>query len=138
MGGAVTIKRFSSIEEALTAQSFLRAHGIYAALDCGFHAQNDWVMQPALSGLGLLVSPVHTDKAADVLAIEAHEAETFLTTHWGDLQPETMNNRIFRKRSFIALYLIHPLAIIIYLMLAGLITVLENKRRNDRQKDPEP
>lgn len=111
-------------------QSYLKAHGIEATLDNGYHAQNDWVMVPALSGIGLVAIPPDARNARELLIDAKNEAEANLLFRWEGAYDAPEKQRIFRKWSFPALYLMHPLSIVFYLALAGLLTVLENRRRD--------
>lgn len=134
MAGAVVLERFSSIEEALVVQSLLRANGINTALDNGYHAQNDWVMVPALFGIGLLAKPSDAQGARRTIQVAKTEARQTLSSRWCEGYEAPERRRLFRKWSFPVLYLTHPVAFVFYLALAGLLSVLEN-RRMDRS-DP--
>lgn len=131
MSGAVILARLNTIEEALVVQSLLKANDIDTALDNGYHAQNDWLMVPALGGFGVLVSPSDRDRARNLLIHAIDQATENLGHRWGDLHEQTRDRRIVRKWSFPVLYLIHPIAILLYLAIAGFLTFLENRRRRD-------
>jgi len=130
MSGAVILTRLTTIEETLVVQSLLSANDIKSDLDCGYHAQNDWVMVPALGGFGVMIAPSDYERGKLLLIEAADQASDALAERWGDIPEEKRDKRIIRKWSFSVLYLLHPIAIICYLALAGLLTVLENRRNN--------
>ena len=131
MTGAVVLERYSSIEEALVVQNFLNAHGIESQIDCAYHAQNDWLIVPALGGIRLLIKPQDKPGALNEIERGKSEAKRNLEHRWGKLEPMPRPRRLLRKWSFPLLY---PAPILLYLALAGLLTVLEN-RRKQRLKD---
>ncbi|MEM1087000.1 MAG: hypothetical protein AAGH90_04670 [Pseudomonadota bacterium] len=131
MAGAVILARYSSIEEALVVQNFLNAHGMETHIDCGYHAQNDWLMVPALGSIGLLINAQDKSNALAMIKRGVSEAKDNLEHRWGELEPLPRSRNLIKKWSFPILY---PVSLLLFLALAGLLSVLEY-RRKQRLKD---
>lgn len=75
MSGAVTIRRFPSLPEAMACASYLEANGIEAFMDEYHHATVQWFLIPALGGLRVSV-PVRQKDAAEALLQRVDQGET--------------------------------------------------------------
>lgn len=107
--GATTIRRFSSIEEALVVQSLLIANGIDTNLDCGQHAQNDWFLLHALGGVGIMVrSDVATEADKLIRGSLLSGAET-LEREFGPVERRRLKRRVLRRWSLPFVFLEDPI-----------------------------
>ncbi|MEO1643136.1 MAG: hypothetical protein AAFR74_07345, partial [Pseudomonadota bacterium] len=131
MAGAVVLERYSTIEEALVVQSVLSAQGINAQLDCSYHAQNDWLIAQALGGIGVCLKPSDHAHARDMINRAKEEAYLNLTHRWGEIGTPPRTKRPVKKWSFPILYLAEPISIVLYVALAGVLSMLESKRLDD-------
>ena len=75
MSSIVTIRRCATLPEALINVSFLQSRGIEASLDNYHHAAVNWLIVPALNGIGVSV-PASDVEAAKQAIVDAMSADT--------------------------------------------------------------
>lgn len=74
MSSLVTIRRCATLPEALITASFLKSRGVEASLDNYHHAAVNWLIVPALNGIGVSV-PARDIEAAKQEIIDAISAD---------------------------------------------------------------
>ncbi|HIG21481.1 MAG TPA: hypothetical protein EYG02_05010 [Henriciella marina] len=74
MSSLVTIRRCASLPEALITVSFLQSRGVEASLDNYHHAAVNWLIVPALNGIGVSV-PARDIEVAKQEIVDAISAD---------------------------------------------------------------
>lgn len=83
----------ASIEEAVILCGLLNANGVEAALDNYFHAQNDWFLVHALSGVGVVFPRERMTEVQVIIDYAQQTAERHLQSHFGKLDHTPLKRR---------------------------------------------